>query len=454
MGSGTRRSGEFLLTGMRACRFQGLAKSAISPRRRRACVEQSVPVSETSETGPLRANELLFVRAAKVPHPAVPTSGLPFLRPCFPAAEFSLLTHLDSSAGSRGRRRLRLAIPGVILIAVAAGIGTAKALPQPAQRVDVFDDMKDRPNEGRGTNILLMGTDGRDTITEDERWKFFAGGVACNCTDTLMLVHVSEARDRVSVVGIPRDSYARIPAYKDPSTGAEHAAHSAKINGAYAEGGAALSVRTVEAMSGVRIDRYLHVDFRRFMDSADAIGGVQVCTPRPLRDPSTKLALPPGRHQLNGGESLQYVRSRHVDASADFGRIQRQQRFLIAVLNGLRTSHVLADPGKAMKVGRALFGATEADQGFSTQEFMSLAADLSELPPSSMEFTQVPIKGFGEAVKDVGPTLEWDRAKADKMFATLTEDRPLTSANSQVRPDDPPHVGRHVTVRGDKLACP
>lgn len=60
-----------------------------------------------------------------------------------------------------------------------------------------------------GTNILLMGTGGRDTITRREKREFRAGGVACNCTDTLMLVHVSEARGRVGVVGLPRDRIQR-----------------------------------------------------------------------------------------------------------------------------------------------------------------------------------------------------------------------------------------------------
>src|SRR5690242_2000892 len=64
---------------------------------------------------------------------------------------------------------------------------------------------------GHGTNILVMGTDGRDTISAAEKRKFHAGGFACDCTDVLMVVHVSARQDRVSVVALPRDSYADIP---------------------------------------------------------------------------------------------------------------------------------------------------------------------------------------------------------------------------------------------------
>ncbi|MFG2649064.1 LCP family protein [Streptomyces sp. NPDC048436] len=364
-----------------------------------------------------------------------------------------MLTHLYSPTGTRGARRLRLVIPGVLLIVAAAGMGNAKALPLPAQRVDVFGDMKNRPDEGRGMNILLMGTDGRDTITRQEKQEFRAGGVACDCTDTLMLVHVSEARDRVSVVGIPRDSYAVIPAHRDKSTGQRRAAHPGRINGAYAEGGPALSVRTVEGMTGVRVDRYLQLDFRRFMDSVDIVDGVEVCTPRPLKDRTTKLDLAPGRHRLGGGQALQYVRSRHVDGSADFGRIQRQQRFLIGALRSVRTENVLADSVRATHLSRALLGSARVDRGFSTGQLLSLAKVVGRLPASSTEFTSVPVSGFNTSMKDVGETLRWDRAKAHKVFTAVKNDRPLTSRNSTARLSDPPRFGSVSTVRGDTLAC-
>ncbi|MGW2379156.1 LCP family protein [Streptomyces lincolnensis] len=305
----------------------------------------------------------------------------------------------------------------------------------------------------QGMNVLLMGTDGRDTITAAEKREFHAGGFACNCTDVLMLVHVSARRDRVSVVGLPRDSYAEIPAYRDEA-GRERPPRPSKINGAYAAGGAPLAVRTVESMTGLRIDRYLQLDFRRFMDAVDGVGGVEVCTARRLKDKTTKLDLKPGRHRLGGGRALQYVRSRKTDRSADLGRIQRQQRFLVAALRGVRGERLLADPVAAGRVMRTLLGSGRVEQGFSAVELVELAAALDRVPAEATEFATVPIAGFRPIRPDIGSTLAWDREKADAMFARLREDRPLISAGADPKPLDPPRFTYSVTVRGSAYACP
>lgn len=309
----------------------------------------------------------------------------------------------------------------------------------------------------KSTDILLLGTDGRSTITEKERRKFHAGGVPCNCADVMMLVHVSAARDRVSVIGLPRDSFATIPAYKPKPSAKQRPAHPAKLNGAYAEGGAPLVERTVEAATGVSVEHYLQLDFRRFIDAVDQVGGVEVCTARRLKDSKTKLNLAPGRHLLKGGQSLQYVRSRKVDLSADLGRIQRQQRFLVAALEQLTARKVLTDPVAMARVARTLLGPAKVQQGFGkdgTKALVALASALSTVPATRTEFATVPIAGFNPPKAGIGSTLRWDAAKAKAMFTKVREDRPLIAAGSDPKPSDPPRFGKDVPVRGSRLACP
>lgn len=125
-----------------------------------------------------------------------------------------------------------------VVVLASAGIGHAvvTSLDENIARVDPFKDMKNRPAAGHGMNVLLVGTDGRDKITEEERRKYRLGGAPCHCTDTIMIVHIAADKERASVVSLPRDSYAETPAHTDQTTGTQHGPHPIKLNAAYAEG--------------------------------------------------------------------------------------------------------------------------------------------------------------------------------------------------------------------------
>jgi anionic cell wall polymer biosynthesis LytR-Cps2A-Psr (LCP) family protein len=172
-----------------------------------------------------------------------------------------------------------------------------------------------------------------------------------------------------------------------------------------------------------------------------------------LKDSATKLDLAPGRHRLGGGRSLQYVRSPHVDGSADLGRIQRQHRFLVAALRGLMSRHVLTDPEAMLRIGRTLLGAASVDQGFGTGDLVEPASLLSRVPLSGTEFATVPIAGFNPVIKGVGSTLRWDPKKSDQVFADLRADRSLIPAGQNPLPGDPPDMRSSLPVRGSSLAC-
>lgn len=316
-----------------------------------------------------------------------------------------------------------------VVVLASAGIGHAvvTSLGEGIARVDPFKDMKNRPAAGHGMNVLLVGTDGRDKITEEERQKYRLGGAPCHCTDTMMIVHIAADRDRATIVSLPRDSYAEVPAHTDQTTGAEHGSHPIKLNAAYAEGGPQLTVRTVENMTHVKVDHYLEVDFASFMQTVDVLGGVNICTAQPLKDSYTGLDLTAGTHTLNGGQALQYVRSRHVDGASDLGRMQRQQRFLAALIERATSSGVLLNPMKFRDVTRAVLGSVRADQGFGTDELLDLGRAMRNFSPSSSEFTTVPIGQMAYAVKGIGSTLKWDENKATALFQSLRDDKPLAA---------------------------
>lgn len=113
----------------------------------------------------------------------------------------------------RPRWGMRVATGLSVLVLGAGGIGHAvvSSLEGGIGRVDPFKDMKNRPQGGHGTNLLLVGTDGRDTITKAEKKKYRLGGAPCHCTDTIMLVHLSADRQRASVVSLPGTVTPRCP---------------------------------------------------------------------------------------------------------------------------------------------------------------------------------------------------------------------------------------------------
>ncbi|WP_405742441.1 LCP family protein [Streptomyces sp. NBC_01525] len=349
--------------------------------------------------------------------------------PSRPARSAARRTARDRGRSPRKRWGLRIATTVSVLLMTASGVGHAMVtgVEDGIGRVHPFQGMqeRDRPTGGDGLNFLVVGTDGRDKITPAEKRKYHLGGAPCHCTDTLMLVHLSAGRDHASVVSLPRDSYAEIPAHKDAATGRTRPRHAVKLNAAYAEGGPGLTVRTVEHMTGVHIDHYLEVDFTSFMRSVDAVGGVDICTVRPLKDRYSGLDLPAGKATLNGGQALQYVRSRHIDGSADLGRMQRQQRFLASLIHKVTSSGVLMNPVRFRQVAGAMLTSVRADSGFTADDMVDLGQAMRGFTPASSEFLSVPLAGEGVRLPGGGTTVRWDPVAAEQVFQALRDDKPL-----------------------------
>ncbi|MEU3755150.1 LCP family protein [Streptomyces olivoreticuli] len=350
-------------------------------------------------------------------------------------------------APRRPRWGLRVAAGAAAVILGTAGVGHAvvSGIDRGIGRVDVFRGLSDRPVTGQGTNLLVVGTDSRDRITPEERRLYHLGGAPCHCTDTVMLVHLAADHDRATVVSLPRDTYSEIPDHLDDA-GRPHPAHVQKLNAAYAEGGPGLTVRTVEHLTGVHIDHYLEVDFTSFMKTVDEVGGVRLCTDRPLQDPFSGLNLPVGTSTLNGGQALEYVRSRHLDGAADLGRMQRQQRFLASLLHRVSESGMLVHPVMFQQVVGTLLDSVRADRSLDSDELIGLGQAMRNLKPAATEFLSVPIASANFPVPRVGSTVKWDEAASARLFQALRDDRPLTprapsrvhDAKGQARQQDAP----------------
>jgi polyisoprenyl-teichoic acid--peptidoglycan teichoic acid transferase len=193
-----------------------------------------------------------------------------------------------------------------------------------------------------GMNILLIGSDKRASTG--------AGGRS----DSIILVHIDPGKNFLSMLSVPRDLRVEIPG---------HGMN--KINVAYRVGGPALLIRTIRSVLGVDLDHYMEVDFKAFKQITDTLGGVYVDIDRKYDDLS--IQFDPGYQLLDGTHALDYVRTRH-DSNFDFGRMERQQRFIAAVREQAMGWNL---PLKLPSLIKALFSNIDTD--LSANEFLKLA---------------------------------------------------------------------------------
>ncbi|MCB5164385.1 LCP family protein [Streptomyces bambusae] len=304
-------------------------------------------------------------------------------------------------------RRLTIALALVSTLAVGAWPASGAAP----------DDGRAQRAAHRGTNILVVGTDSREGLSAAEKRRLNVGGKGCNCTDVMMLVHLSADMERATVVSVPRDSY--VPyAQTDP-------VRKGKINGAYALGRGPQAVATVEQVTKLHIDHYLETDFTGFERAVNGLGGATVCTDQPLKDVNSGLDLPAGVHRTDGRGTLRYVRARHIGRPGDLGRVRRQQRTVSDLLVKLRADRALADPAAAYRTATTLLKSVRTDDRTDVWDLVRIATALGRLDHARTEFATVPIREFDHRVDGVGSTLLWHEPRAEALWDALAADRPI-----------------------------
>jgi LCP family protein required for cell wall assembly len=199
---------------------------------------------------------------------------------------------------------------------------------------------------GQRVNVLVLGYGG-------------PGNDGPYLTDTMMIVSVDSAHQRIAEVSVPRDLYVRIDAWQDGRQ------YLSKINGAFSvphtpgifapgplrqqyqgrDGAGHLAETVISQLTGLQVDRYVGIDFDAFRSAVNAVGGVQVCMDQPLDDPTYQVVLrpgviqtgihfPAGCQQVNGEQALELARSRTAiepEQATDYGRARRQQLIINAI---------------------------------------------------------------------------------------------------------------------------
>lgn len=288
------------------------------------------------------------------------------------------------------------------------------------RHADVFAGITERPADDAGVNVLIVGSDDRSALSEDELLALHLGvdDFGRN-TDTMLFVHLS-TDGSIDVVSLPRDSAVTVPAHID-SDGVEHDESVAKLNSAYGSGGPTLLIETVEDATGVRVDHYAEVDFTGFLDIVDAVGGVTVCVPEAIRDKNSGLDIPAGRSVLASDQALAFVRARAFDPTADLGRMGRQQAFGSAMFSQLTSPSMLLNPGRFSAVLATVLASVTTDPGLTTTRARELSERLRRADPSRVRFQTVPLGGT-DILSDGSAAVLWDEDASGALFDALRQD--------------------------------
>lgn len=331
------------------------------------------------------------------PVPAGVGAGKPPRRPVAPA---------QAPIPASAPRRKRPPIGRIVLLLVLAWIVYLIAVPLWAtSKIDKVDIVPSgaRPASQPGTTYLLVGSDSRKGLTKRENRKLGTGGVGDvgQRTDTIMLLHTG--RGPSMLLSIPRDSLVPVPGHG-----------TTKINSAFAFGGPKLLVKTIEQSTGVRIDDYVEIGFGGFVNSVDAVGGIQICPTQRMVDRRANLRIQKGCQEVDGITALGYSRSRHVSKYGDIDRARHQREVVSAIGAKVKSPWTVINPWRYFRVNQAATSSLRISKGTGAIALAKFGLAMTRVNGTNGLTCSMPI-----ADQDI----HWDRTRAIALLKFIKEDR-------------------------------
>lgn len=311
-------------------------------------------------------------------------------------------------AAPRSRRRTALlGLVGAFVVVLGLLIGAT-----------TFETKQLDANVTRIDNALPPESDVRPAESAGESQTFLVAGLEQVAgsdqplLDSVLLLHATSDRTQAQVVSVPVDTW--VPGAGDGSTLAD----------GFRDGGPAGLVSTVEALSDVRVDNYLQLDFEGFQQVIDDLGGVDVDVPQAYANRGYEF--PVGRQHLDGTAALAYVRD--VGPSARATTALRQQAVVTAMFGRARELGALSDLGTLTGLLSTVTDAVSVDETLSDTDLVSLVWDLRGIGQPA--FLSMPTSGSGEEagrsvqyVDDARATALWGHLEADTLGQHLDDFR-------------------------------
>jgi LCP family protein required for cell wall assembly len=255
--------------------------------------------------------------------------------------------------------------------------------------------------DGKDQNLLIVGNDDRDTASDNELAQLGTtrDGGSYN-TDTMMLLHLPADGSKATLISLPRDSYVNIPGHGKNKLNAAYPIGIQAAKGDKAAG-ARLLVKTIENLTGLSVDHFVQIDLLGFYRISNAIGGVDVCLNRAVKEPNSGIDLKAGHQTIKGTQALAFVRQRYGFPQGDLDRIKRQQYFLSAVFRKVSSAGTLLNPLKLQSLLKAVSSSLQMDPGLVP---LKLAQQMQNLQAGNFSFTTIPTQGFVD--EDINGTIQ------------------------------------------------
>ncbi|MFD8321985.1 LCP family protein [Kitasatospora purpeofusca] len=337
-------------------------------------------------------------------HPADPAPGIPVQRRHTPGGSASEPPHPGGRAARRRalnarrtrRRRVLKWTGGLAAFALVAGCGGAYYAYQhfnnniTAVKVQLGNEAERPKPVADALNILVIGTDSREGLGREYGDEGSAGHA-----DTTLLFHIAKDRSNATALSIPRDLMVPVPECQAPDGKTIPGTARTMFNNSLGQEGRdpGCTWKTVEKVTGIRVDHFVMVNFDAVKTLSTAVGGVEVCAAKDINDPDSHLRMSKGRHVVQGDEALAFVRTRHaVGLGGDLTRIPLQQQFIGSMIRSIKSSDTLTNPAKLWKLADSATKALTVDSGIgSVDKLKDLALDLSKVDSGKITFATVPV---------------------------------------------------------------
>jgi LCP family protein required for cell wall assembly len=302
------------------------------------------------------------------------------------------------------RRRKRIAIVSAVSFATLLVLGVVWFWWTFGGLERIPDSVGQAGADTPGTTILLVGSDPAQAETARDSevgWR-----QDLERSDLVMLLHMTEDHRALFVVSIPADGVVPIPGVGP-----------GKLSDAAVAGGPRLVARTVEELTGVRLDRFAVLDLNAFREIVDVLDGVVVEVPHEA------CGLPAGARRFDGQAALDYIALQGCMPRQDLDRVERQQSLVKGLMKGAVDGGKITHPFAVNRMLRATASHLAVEDGFSYPSMFGTLWSMRHLRTGNTTFLTVPVAAKPLVTQDGVDYVILDEARDQELWAALREDR-------------------------------